>query len=115
MEITGVPMELPGNLQAGQKIKDSNVTASIDMGIMKMDTVIKMTDGQCLAVEDVTVPAGTFKCHKITQTVTTTVLGKNVVTRNVSWYAPGIGTVKTEDYDKADKLASSQVLFEKKD
>jgi hypothetical protein len=115
MEITGVPMELPGNLQVGQKIKDSNVTASIDMGFMKMDTVIKMTDGQCLAIEDVTVPAGTFKCYKITQTVTTTTLMGAIVTRNVSWYAPGIGTVKTEDYDKADKLSSSQVLFEKRD
>jgi hypothetical protein len=114
MEVTGEQMELPGNLQAGQKIKDSNVTMKIDMGIMKVDTVVKLTGGQCLAIENVTVPAGTFKCHKITQTVTTTVMGVNTVTRTVSWYAPGIGTVKTEEYDKADKLSSSTVLFEKK-
>jgi len=113
-EITGVPMELPNNLQPGQALKDADVTMSLDMGIMKMKTTMKMTDGKCLAIEDVTVPAGTFKCHKITQTVTTTVLGKTSTGRSVSWYAPGVGTVKTESYDAKDKLQSSMELAEMK-
>jgi hypothetical protein len=112
MEITGMPMELPNNLQAGQSLKDADVTMSLDMGIMKMKTVMKMTDGKCLAIEDVTVPAGTFKCHKITQTVTTTVMGRTTTGRTVSWYAPGIGTVKNESYDSKDKLQSSMELVE---
>jgi len=113
-EISGVPMELPNNLQPGQALKDADVTMSLDMGIMKMKTTMKMTDGKCLAIEDVTVPAGTFKCHKITQTVTTTVLGKTSAGRSVSWYAPGVGTVKTESYDGKDKLQSSMELAEMK-
>jgi hypothetical protein len=114
MEVSGIPMELPNNLQAGQKLKDAAVTMKIDLGIMKMDSVVKMTDGRCLAIEDVTVPAGTFRCHKITQTVTSTVAGVNTVTRTVSWYAPDIGTVKAENYDNKDKLSSSTVLVELK-
>ena len=111
-EITGVPMELPSNLQPGQTLKDAEVTLTIDMGVMKMITVIKMTDGKCLAIEDLTVPAGTFNCRKITQTVTTTVLGRNITTTTVSWYALGIGTVKTESYDNKNKLQNSTVLVE---
>ena len=112
MDITGVPMELPSNMSPGQSLKDADMTMTLDMGIMKMKTVIKMTDGKCLAIEDVTVPAGTFKCHKITQTVTTTIMRKDVVSRTVSWYVIGIGTVKTESYDAKDKLQSSTELID---
>ncbi len=114
MEVTGVPMELPNNMQPGQSLKDADMTMTIDMTIMKMKTVMKMTDGKCLAIEDVTVPAGTFKCHKITQTVTTTVMKRDVTARTVSWYAPGVGTVKTETYNDKDKLQGSTELVEMK-
>jgi len=114
VEVSGIPMELPNNLQAGQGLKDSNINMTMDLGIMKTTAVVKMTDGRCLAIEDITVPAGKFKCHKITQTVTTTAMGINSVTRTVSWYAPGIGTVKQEIYDDKDKLSSSTVMVEKR-
>jgi len=114
MEITGVPMELPSNMQPGQSLRDADMTMTLDMGIMKMKTVVKMTDGKCLAIEDVTVPAGTFKCHKITQTVATTVMRKEVVSKTVSWYATGVGTVKTETFDAKDKLTGSMELVELK-
>jgi len=114
MEITGVPMELPGSLQPGQSLKDAEITMSIDLVITKMTTTVKMTDGKCLAIEDVTVPAGTFTCHKITQTATTTVMKKTIKTRTVSWMAPGVGTVKTESYDDKDKLTGSTELVEVK-
>jgi len=111
-EITGVPMELPGDMQPGLSLKDADMTMSIDMGIMKMKTTMKMTDGKCLAIEELTVPAGTFKCYKITQTVSTTIMGKNSTGRSLTWYAPGIGTVKSESYNSKDQLQSSTELVE---
>ena len=114
MEITGVPMELPSNLQPEQKIKDAEMTMTINMGFMKMSTLIKMTDGKCLAIEDVVVDAGTFKCHKITQNVSATVMKRVVESRTVSWYAQGIGTVKNETYDDKGKLSGSMELVEVK-
>lgn len=114
MKITGTPMELPGSLKPGQTLKDADATMTIDMGIMKMETVIKLTEGKCLAIEDVTVPAGTYKCHKITQTATTTFMKKTIVTKTFSWYAPGVGTIKTETYDAKDKLMGSMELIEQK-
>jgi len=103
---------LPNNMQPGQTLKDADVTMSMDMGIMKLKTTMKMTDGKCLAIEDVTTSAGTFTCPKITQTVSTSVMGKNSTSRTVSWYAPGIGTVKTETYDDKGQLKSSTELVE---
>jgi hypothetical protein len=114
IEAKGTALELPNNLQPGQSIKDSAVTMTMDLVIMKMNTVVKMTEGKCLAIEDVKVPAGTFKCHKITQKITTTAMDNNNVETMVSWYAPNIGTVKTETYDDKNKLVSGSVLAELK-
>jgi hypothetical protein len=36
----------------------------IDIGF-KIRTEISLTDQEYLAIEDVTVPAGSFKCHKV--------------------------------------------------
>jgi len=113
MEISGVPMELPANMQPGQSLKDADVTLTMDMGIMKMKTMMKMTDGKCVAIEDMTTPAGTFTCYKISQTVSTTVMGKSSTSKTVSWYAQGIGAVKTETYNDKDKLQGSTELVEK--
>jgi len=115
MEVSGITMELPNDLKPGQKIKDSKITMTMDLGVMKMNAEVKMVEGECLAVEDVTVPAGTFKSHKITQTVVASVSGMETTTRILSWYAPGLGTVKTEAYDNAYNLLSSNVLAEKRD
>jgi hypothetical protein len=112
VEAKGVPLELPNNLRPGQTLKDSVVTGTVDLGVMKVSTVFKLTDGKCLAIEDVKVPAGTFKCHKITQKITSAAMNNNTVGTMVSWYAPNIGTVKTEDYDDKNKLVSGSVLVE---
>jgi len=112
MEVTGVPMELPSDMQPGQSLKDAEMTMSIDMVFTKMKTTMKMTNGKCLAIEDVTVPAGTFKCYKITQTVSTSVMGRSAVSQTISWYAQGIGTVKTETYNDKNQLQSTQQLVE---
>jgi len=115
MDVTSdMPMELPNNLKKGDKLRDANLNMTMDLGIMKTTSALKMTDGICLAIEDLTVPAGKFKCCKISQTLTTTTMGIKAVTKTVSWYAPGIGTVKQEAYDGKDKLLSSSVLEEKK-
>jgi hypothetical protein len=114
IEAKGTPMELPNNLKPGQSLKNSEITMTFDMGIVKMNAVGRMTEGKCLAIEDIRVPAGTFKCHKITQKVTTIVANATVVETLISWYAPNIGTVKSETYDDQNKLVASSVLVEVK-
>jgi len=115
MDVSGTPLEVPspGDLKAGQTLKSSEINVAMDLGILKTNSVIK-TEGKCLAIEDVKVPAGTFKAHKISSKVTTTAMGINNVQTVVEWYAPGIGQVKTETYDEKNNLLSSSVLAELK-
>ena len=113
MEVSGTPIELPNIMQPGQSLKPSEITIAIDVGIMKVKTVVK-TEGKFLAIEDIKVPAGTFKCHKITQKITTTAVIITTTQTTVSWYAPNIGAVKTDTYDDKNNLVSSSVLVEVK-
>jgi hypothetical protein len=72
--------------------------------------VIKM-EGKCVAIEDVKVPAGTFKCRKITVKATTPVMGTTTVLTNTMWEAPNIGTVKSETYyDKIGLVSRSELV-----
>jgi len=114
VEFSGLPMELPAKLQPGQSIKDAEATMTINMGFMKMSTIIKMTDGKCVAIENITVAAGTFTCHQITQNITTTVMGNDYKSRGVSWQAPGVGVVKNETYNEKNVLQGSMELIELK-
>ena len=109
IEIEGDKLRIPSSLSPGDKLDDAKFTMTLNMGF-KIRTEISLTEQECLAIEDVTVPAGTFKCHKVTQTGTATVMRKTTTTKTVSWYAPGIGTVKTESYNDKGKLQSSTVL-----
>jgi len=109
VEIEGGKIRIPSTLSPGDKLDDVLYTMTLNMGF-KIRTEVALTEQSCLAIEDVTVPAGTFKCHKITQTSKATVMRKVVTTKTLSWYAPGIGTVKSESYDDKGKIQSSTVL-----
>ena len=106
IQIEGDKLRIPSSLSPGDKLDDVKFTMTLNMGI-RIRTEISLTDQQCLAIEDVTVPAGTFKCHKVTQTSTATVMRRTTTTKTISWYAPNIGTVKSEVYDEKNKLSSS--------
>jgi hypothetical protein len=110
-EIKGDAIELPASIQPGQSLKDAIIAMTMDMGMMKMTTEKKMTEGKCVAIEEVTVAAGSYRCHKITQTVSVTAMRNTTVTRSVTWYAPGVGAVKSETYDKSNKLTSMVELI----
>ena len=109
IEIEGDKLRIPSNLEPGSKLDDVKFTMTLNMGF-KVRTEIVLSNQECVAVEDLTVPAGTFKCYKVTQTSTATVMRKTVITKGITWYAPGIGSVKSESYDDKNKLQSSNVL-----
>jgi len=107
IQASGTAMKIPNNLSVGQALEDAS--AKVRIGFINCSAVT--TEGKCLAIEDVTVEAGTFKCYKITQKTNATVMGIKSAGTTLTWYAKGIGAVKTESYDKNDKLISSQELI----
>ncbi|MEO8720656.1 MAG: hypothetical protein ABI297_05580, partial [Ginsengibacter sp.] len=68
--------------------------------------------------EKITTPAGTFDCVKVTGNRKTTMnlLGKErnmgKPTQEHVWIAPGIGTIKQENYTEKGKLESMSHLIE---
>jgi hypothetical protein len=109
IQVEGDKIRIPSSLAPGVKLEDVNFTITLNMGV-RIRTEMSLTDQQCIAIENVTVPAGTFRCYKLTQTSTVTVMRRTTTTKTISWYALGIGTVKSETYNDKDKLQSSVEL-----
>ena len=106
MQASGTAMKIPSNLSVGQRLDDAS--AKVKIGFINCSAV--MTEIECVAIEDVTVEAGTFRAYKISQKTNTTVMGAKNEGTTLTWYVKGVGAVKTENYDKKGKLTSTQEL-----
>ena len=109
LTMEGDNIRIPSTLSPGDKLEDVNFILTVNM-VIRIRTEIAITDHECLSIEEITVPAGTFNCYKVTQTSAATVLRKTVTTKTITWYAPGIGSVKSENYNEKGQLQNSTVL-----
>ena len=107
VQVSGKSIRIPNNLTVGQTLDDAS--AKVKIGFINCSAV--MTEGKCLAIEDVTVEAGTFRCYKVSQKTNATIMGGKIEGTTITWYAKGAGAVKTETYDKNGKLQSIQELI----
>lgn len=107
VDITSNNLEMPGNMQVGDKLKDGQLVVRISsegMPIMTMTTTI--SDRKVETREGVTTEAGTFDCFKITYTITTKMM-VGVRFEVVEWFAPEVGSVKTESFSNGKKMTST--------
>ena len=115
MEMTGSALEFPAKLIPGQTLPDGNITMKASSGGMTLMTMtLEVTNRKVEATEVVTTPAGTFECVKISQETEMRAIIKRKF-RTVSWFAIGVGMVKSENLDEKGNVESSTVLtkFEK--
>lgn len=106
VQITGDPIKIPSSLKPGDKLDD----VTYNMKVLWVDTQVTVTEQECLTIEEVKVPVGTFTCHKLTQTSIATAGKRSLTSKTITWYTPGIGTIKQEIYNDKNKLQSSMVL-----
>jgi len=106
LQVSGTVMKIPSNLVVGQTLGDAS--ARVRIGFINCSAVI--TEGKCEAIENVTVEGGTFQSYKVSQKVNITALGMRNEGTTLTWYAKGVGAIKTESYDKNGKLQSVQEL-----
>lgn len=108
---------LPSNLEVGEDLPDSKATIRVKMGsgnanMMSNDIIIK--NRKVAAQEEVTTPAGTFECYKITYDtdVNMKVMGMNRTSTysGSEWFARNIGMVKSESYNDKGDLQSYVLL-----
>jgi len=98
-------ISFPSDLSAGQTLDDGSISLEMGMGggPIKMNFVVEVLNRKVEAKETVETAAGTFECFRISQEVVTrTIMAIRV--KSVDWVAPGIGSVRTESYNKAGKL-----------
>jgi hypothetical protein len=104
--IEGEFLNIPTNLTVGQTLPDGNVTIHIEK--LGMKNTIKVFNRKVEARENITTPAGTFDCFKISEDVEVNFMF-TFKTKSVSWVAKNIGTIKSESYRK-DELSGSTLL-----
>lgn len=112
MEVTmdATDLDYPAALTPGQTLKDGHITIkATSQGIPVMNMVIKIYDRKVEAIEDITTPAGTFSCYKMTSTIET----KNmftIIVKSTDWISKNVGTVRSETFDKNGNLTGYMVL-----
>jgi len=112
MEITmdASDLDYPAELSPGQDLKDGHITVKIaNAGINVMTMDVKIYDRKVEAIEDMTTPAGTFSCYKMSSTIETKTMFSMVV-KSTDWIAKNVGSVRSESYDKNGKLTGYTVL-----
>ena len=111
MSVEGGNLEMPSSMKAGDLLKDGDLKIAFSTGGMTvMNMSVSITNRKIEAVENLTTPAGTFECYKISYDIATKMMGIGAKMKGVEWYAKGVGMVKSESYTKDAKLQGSTVL-----
>lgn len=112
IQVKGNELQIPLNPQPGDVLPDASVEMALKMGFVNMKTMAELTNRKVEAMEDVQVKAGTFSAYRLSCDVNASAMGIKTKSKNVDWYAKGIGTIKTETYDKNGNLQSHTELME---
>jgi hypothetical protein len=114
VEVKGNNMEIPLNPVPGQTLPDANIEMAMKMGFVNMKMSADITNRKVEAIEEISVTGGSFKCYKFSSDVNTVAMGIKVQAKTIDWFAKGIGSVKTESYDKKGNLSGRTELVEVK-
>lgn len=111
INVDGSNFEIPDfDAPIGTTMPDGTLDVAIDMGTgMNINMNVVVTDREITAREQVSTPAGDFDCVVFSQTMQTKMLVK-VEGRSKEWYAPEIGVVRSESYNRKGKLTGYSEL-----
>ncbi|MBA3901630.1 MAG: hypothetical protein H0X62_15745 [Bacteroidetes bacterium] len=109
-------LELPSNLIVGDKLKDGVLKMTISnegqqIAVIEMKIHNRTVEGQ----EEITTDAGSFDTWKIKyemEMVTTTIIPLRIISSGIDWYSLEYGTIKTETYNRKEKLTGYSELSE---
>jgi hypothetical protein len=111
MEITTDNIVYPSSINAGESLPDGNLKMVIKSGQATLMTIaITVSNRKVAARENITTEAGTFDCYKLTYDSVVKMGFITVSSSAIEWIADGVGTVKSESYNKKNKLTGYSVL-----
>lgn len=104
----------PISMKPGDNLSFNPISIKVKISFISMSSEITFERYECTGTETVTVPAGTFETYVIEEEITNKAkaFGLSNKERQYSrtWYAPGIGDVKSQELDKKGKVISETVL-----
>lgn len=117
-EMEGDYLEFPKSLEIGQSLKDGMINGKMTMegnpAMANMALSVKIFNRKVEAKEDITTPAGSFTCYKVSYDMesSTKVMGMNnkVDMKGIDYVSEGVGVIKTESYNKKGNLSSYSLL-----
>ena len=117
MSYKGTPLAWPNQPAPGSALGEGGAVVQVSspsVAIAKVKTTI-LKRNVVAGPDPVTVPAGTFSCYTVeSQHELATAARVDLVLkgggREVDYYDPAVGIVKTEYYDKKGKLTQTRVL-----
>lgn len=108
-------LKYPANMKPGMELNDGSIKISVRstaMPVMNMTTTVsnRKVEGK----ENITTPAGTFECYKISYDISTKMM-ISMSFKAVEWISMDAGVVKSESYNSNGKLMGYSLLtkFEK--
>ena len=113
LEVSSHDLALPAKMKVGDVLPDGEITVVVRNNGIKMVTITSAVHNRKVeAKEQVTTPAGTFDCVKVSFDTDGKVGFVKTHAKGVVWYAKDIGTVRSESYNKKGKLESTVELAE---
>lgn len=128
-KVNGSSLAFPLEVSVGESLPEASVSVTMPMAGQEMKTTSTYKDRKVESAEQVTTPAGTWACYKISsiidvdvsmgtgakeQAIAEMMKKKKPVVKTIMWYAPAAGVVKTETYS-GDKLSSRTEVVSIKD
>lgn len=110
----GTDLKTPKQLKENDELPAASLSVVVNSNGVKLITLKANTSARKVEKkESITTPAGTFECIKVSETTEVKVGMITNKTVTNTWYAPGMGMIKQETYDKKGKLASRTELEKK--
>lgn len=117
MKMEAENLEFPNNLSEGQQLKDGSITITAEGSALPIKMNCMISDRKVVGKETLTTPMGNLDCYKVTSKSTIkNQMGINMTLTfsAVEWIAPKYGVVKSESYNKNDKLVGYTLLTYRK-
>ena len=107
LQIEGDFLEFPQLMRPNDILDNGTIDIKVNnQGFTILTMTMTILNRKVAGIENLTTPAGTFECYKITFDYESKFGILNFKGKGIEWVAKGIGVVKSENYNKKDKLRS---------
>lgn len=113
--LTGDDLVFPSKMKQGDELPEGKMNIKVNSeGITLMNMDVTITDRKVEAIENVTTPAGSFECYKISYTTIAKTRILTITTSAIEWISENVGVVKSESFSKNGKSTGYTLLTDLK-